>query len=115
MRRTNIPEAAPACAEYTPANETPVSVTLLSSHVKERTVAREHRYGLLPAIVFADLSVSLTSVLGPLAVAGCSASHCRELPSTHHKPSAYGGGERDRTDDLLLAKQALSQLSYTPR
>ena len=24
------------------------------------------------------------------------------------------GGERDRTDDLLLAKQALSQLSYTP-
>ncbi len=26
----------------------------------------------------------------------------------------FGGGERDRTDDLLLAKQALSQLSYTP-
>ena len=25
-----------------------------------------------------------------------------------------GGGERDRTDDLLLAKQALSQLSYCP-
>src|SRR5712692_3602462 len=31
-------------------------------------------------------------------------------------PSSFrsGGGERDRTDDLLLAKQALSQLSYTP-
>ena len=28
--------------------------------------------------------------------------------------SLFGGGERDRTDDLLLAKQALSQLSYTP-
>jgi hypothetical protein len=27
---------------------------------------------------------------------------------------APGGGERDRTDDLLLAKQALYQLSYTP-
>jgi hypothetical protein len=26
-----------------------------------------------------------------------------------------GGGERNRTVDLLLAKQALSQLSYTPR
>ena len=25
-----------------------------------------------------------------------------------------GGGRRDRTDDLLLAKQALSQLSYVP-
>ena len=25
-----------------------------------------------------------------------------------------GGAGRDRTDDLLLAKQALSQLSYSP-
>ncbi len=28
--------------------------------------------------------------------------------------SGTGGAERDRTDDLLLAKQALSQLSYGP-
>jgi hypothetical protein len=28
--------------------------------------------------------------------------------------SMPSGGDRDRTDDLLLAKQALSQLSYTP-
>ena len=27
---------------------------------------------------------------------------------------AFGGGERDRTDDPLLAKQVLSHLSYTP-
>ena len=33
--------------------------------------------------------------------------------SAQGKPS--GGGERDRTDDLLRAKQALSQLSYTPK
>ena len=26
----------------------------------------------------------------------------------------HGGGERDRTDGLLRARQALSQLSYTP-
>ena len=32
---------------------------------------------------------------------------CQKDPST-------GGGERDRTDDLLRARQALSQLSYTP-
>ena len=34
-----------------------------------------------------------------------------------HYPSLItelGGGERDRTDDPLLAKQVLSQLSYTP-
>jgi hypothetical protein len=29
--------------------------------------------------------------------------------------SETGGGERDRTDDPLLAKQVLSQLSYTPK
>ena len=31
------------------------------------------------------------------------------------RPSSMmsGGGERDRTDDLLVANQALSQLSYT--
>jgi hypothetical protein len=29
-------------------------------------------------------------------------------------PCDDGGGRRDRTDDLLLAKQALSQLSYAP-
>ena len=31
-----------------------------------------------------------------------------------YRRHAGGGGERIRTDDLLLAKQALSQLSYTP-
>ena len=41
--------------------------------------------------------------IGDLSAALCSA-----------QPPDNGGGERDRTDDLLLAKQALSQLSYTP-
>ena len=27
----------------------------------------------------------------------------------------FGGGNRDRTDDLLRARQTLSQLSYTPK
>jgi hypothetical protein len=34
------------------------------------------------------------------------------IPSSHI--ISDGGGERDRTDDLLRARQALSQLSYTP-
>ena len=29
--------------------------------------------------------------------------------------SYYGGAKRDRTADLLRAKQALSQLSYSPK
>ena len=37
-------------------------------------------------------------------------------PSSDDLPvrTKFGGGERDRTDDPLLAKQVLSQLSYTP-
>ena len=36
------------------------------------------------------------------------------LPQGRLRVNSRGGGERDRTDGLLLAKQALSQLSYTP-
>ena len=41
----------------------------------------------------------------------CTSIHL-PLQSTGH--NWFGGGERDRTDDPLLAKQVLSQLSYTP-
>ena len=30
------------------------------------------------------------------------------------KKPVFGGARRDRTDDLMLAKHALSQLSYGP-
>ena len=35
-----------------------------------------------------------------------------KLPS--FRPGRAGGGDRNRTDDLMLAKHALSQLSYAP-
>ena len=35
--------------------------------------------------------------------------------STYKFDLAVNGGKRDRTDDLLLAKQVLSQLSYAPK
>jgi hypothetical protein len=41
-------------------------------------------------------------------------SEALPLPSALRPKAKGGGGERNRTDDLLLAKQALSQLSYTP-
>ena len=37
-----------------------------------------------------------------------------ELFSRRTSSYPAGGARRDRTDDLLLAKQALSQLSYGP-
>ena len=36
------------------------------------------------------------------------------LPTEAVLTAKVGGARRDRTDDLLLAKQALSQLSYGP-
>ena len=36
------------------------------------------------------------------------------VPSAVRFPLTPGGDERNRTDDPLLAKQVLSQLSYTP-
>ena len=41
---------------------------------------------------------------------GHGKTHCTQLI----KMQEIGGARRDRTDDLLLAKQALSQLSYGP-
>ena len=38
----------------------------------------------------------------------------RECVSSDEFEIPTGGARRDRTDDLLLAKQALSQLSYGP-
>ena len=35
-------------------------------------------------------------------------------PRVLDRQSVNGGGSQNRTDDILLAKQALSQLSYTP-
>ena len=42
-----------------------------------------------------------------------SASLITRAELLNHRKGA-GGANRDRTDDLLLAKQALSQLSYGP-
>ena len=52
--------------------------------------------------------------LGAFAAPSLSAKRCFACREGVCDANARGGGERDRTDDLLLAKQALSQLSYTP-
>ena len=46
---------------------------------------------------------------------GCTAESRVRIHPPARLPTGTGGGERDRTDDLLLAKQALYQLSYTPK
>ena len=43
-----------------------------------------------------------------------SLCHRRLAEPKQAKPAKAGGARRDRTDDLMLAKHALSQLSYGP-
>ena len=45
-----------------------------------------------------------------------SATKMRSILRTpaRSRHQSFGGADRDRTGDLLLAKQALSQLSYSP-
>ena len=38
----------------------------------------------------------------------------RIIPNSYRTPHLFGGGKENRTPDPLLAKQVLSQLSYTP-
>jgi hypothetical protein len=52
-----------------------------------------------------------------IAIAGISCarrSSSSERRSQARSDGKDGGAERDRTDDLMLAKHALSQLSYSP-
>jgi hypothetical protein len=55
----------------------------------------------------------------PKASSRIRLEQAEHLSQTRHLPRCKichdGGARRDRTDDLLLAKQALSQLSYGPR
>ena len=53
-----------------------------------------------------DLNCSTTNLL--------AASALDHAPALRLGPEARNGAERDRTADPLLAKQVLSQLSYSP-
>ena len=83
-------------------NDTP-SETLPPDHVLRRCPARR------TSDKFFDLFTMTKSAAGARAPTNCAMS------KTRNSPDDGGGGERIRTVDLLLAKQALSQLSYTPR
>ena len=50
----------------------------------------------------------------PMSEGPCHTGTTLQTMTTVESDRESGGGERDRTDDLLVANQALSQLSYTP-
>ena len=68
--------------------------------------------------MFGFLLAAFFSWPEPAPFAVCCANHCRRAPPVQltmfARANIGGGGDRARTDDPLLAKQVLSQLSYTP-
>jgi hypothetical protein len=71
-----------------------ISFQILPLHLSKNQARDPHAQALLLPIAFSE---------PPLP-----------CPRLRARGGKVGGGERNRTDDLLLAKQALSQLSYTP-
>jgi hypothetical protein len=57
---------------------------------------------------------SRSRLLEPAEVQILGAAHRPEQASGGNSEGMVGGRDRDRTCDLMLAKHALSQLSYTP-
>ena len=73
-------------------------------------VVKEPRCSL--ALKHCPKAVEQTDLRQP---ASGSVSQSKSRHSTGNSESGCGGAERDRTVDPLLAKQVLSQLSYSPR
>jgi hypothetical protein len=80
----------------------------------ERPVSRE--LPVAPDPCGPALRTTLLFTMSHQQAAGRSTAAANQLlpTSMHGSHTTNGGARRDRTDDLLLAKQALSQLSYGP-
>jgi hypothetical protein len=53
-----------------------------------------------------------------LSLLGCTKivqTKCGSVETIENIEPEFGGASRDRTDDLIVANDALSQLSYSPK
>ena len=77
-------------------------------------------YSIVNELLIAKISVEGNPPLhSPLMLAATcfpagNLHNLRGKRAISSRPYAPGGADRDRTDDPLLAKQVLSQLSYSP-
>ena len=81
------------------------SATLAHAHTTAHLASRKQLYLLSRIVKEQPIDASLKKHQS-ISRARLIAASCTSF--------AAGGANRDRTDDLLLAKQALSQLSYGP-
>ncbi len=100
----SVPPSATTADGSTPPRLTP------SSPVKDQTPTSSHPW----ANLLFPIDPSSVACRAPAALAVAAQPLPRLATNDASHRSRGGGGDRNRTDDLLLAKQALSQLSYTP-
>ena len=90
---------------------------MLASTVSERDVGERLDDRQLITVVHLARGVSSAAGKGPkrpqAITLDCLGAR-EDLPKGHVSSDLESGASRDRTGDLLLAKQALSQLSYGP-
>ncbi len=95
-----------------------VRQTLLSEDTSSRDTDTASRPRLLPLRSHNSLLHDCQTTAPPQQGHGQARVRCRvgarQRPASPAPGGAGRGGDRDRTDDPLLAKQVLSQLSYTP-
>jgi hypothetical protein len=83
------------------------------THVRARTISRARTIGTIPSSRCQTTSrAAIVSITHATRTFSMDEISVRAIGIERCAPA--GGARRDRTDDLLLAKQALSQLSYGP-
>ena len=93
-----------------------LKLKLLYSISNSLSLAFHHfLYSVFNVLVRLSPLVGLSGLEPPTSrLSGVRSNRLSYKPISRSGPFAPGGDERDRTDDPLLAKQVLSQLSYTP-
>lgn len=82
---------------------------------KQHAQIRTNRF-TLTKIKLTRQTHSSPAIAGPRTECPISTLPCDKVAlNTKSQKSGFGGGRRVRTDDPLLAKQVLSQLSYAPK
>ena len=87
---------------------------LQASSINSTLSIRLARLHQIPHFWFLISDFWLLKLVEPIGIEPATARSLTLERSVRFTRPALGGADRDRTDDLLLAKQALSQLSYGP-
>ena len=110
--RRNVLEIMIVMRELLRRSQTRINLLFTMSEIPQNASRKGQR---MRSDVFADANKQYRSArLRPLGYAVAAFATRGLAQPKLAQPAKAGGARRDRTDDLMLAKHALSQLSYGP-